>query len=99
MRLCLEELKSPETLKNQYFQFSILTFIFLKCSTIPFEEIEKFLAKYSHSINELDEKKLTPLHYAARSSNIEVMKILFEHGANANKLGDDDMTPLHYAAR
>ena len=52
-----------------------------------------------HNINELDEKKLTPLHYAARYSNIEVMKILFEHGALANKLGDDDMTPLHYAAR
>ena len=51
------------------------------------------------SINELDEKKLTPLHYAAKHSNIEVMKLLVEHGANVNKLGDDAMSPLHYAAR
>ena len=50
-------------------------------------------------INELDEKKLSPLHYAARHSNIEVMNILVENGANINKLGDDSMTPLHYAAR
>jgi ankyrin repeat protein len=50
-------------------------------------------------INDLDEKKLTPLHYAARHSNFEVMTILVENGADVNKLGDDNMTPLHYAAR
>ena len=74
-------------------------YLFFKCSTIPFEEIKKCLPKYEHNINELDDRKLTPLHYAARYSNIEVMKILFEHGALASILGDDDMTPLHYAAR
>ena len=51
------------------------------------------------NVNILDEKKLTPLHYAARHSNIEAMKILVEHGADVNKLGDDDMTPLHYVSR
>ena len=61
--------------------------------------IKQWLHKYTHNINELDEKKLTPLHYAARYSNIEVMKILVENGADINRLGDDDMTPLHYAAR
>ena len=50
-------------------------------------------------INKLDEKKLSPLHYAARHSNIEVMKLLVENGADINKLGDDNMTPLHYTAR
>ena len=88
-----------QILKKSIFSIFNSDFHFFKRSTIPFEEIEKFLPKHPHSINELDEKKLTPLHYAARSSNIEVMKILFEHGANASKLGDDDMTPLHYAAR
>ena len=62
-------------------------------------EIEKCLSKSVVGVNELDEKKLTPLHYAARYSNIEVMKILVNHGADVNRLGDDDMTPLHYAAR
>lgn len=50
-------------------------------------------------INDLDEKKLTPLHYAARNSNIDIMKVLSENGADVNKMGDDNMTPLHYAAR
>ena len=53
----------------------------------------------SKHINNLDEKKLTPLHYAARHSNKAVMQILVENGADINRLGDDDMTPLHYAAR
>ena len=30
-------------------------------------------------INALDEKKLTPLHYAARHSNLEVLKILVQN--------------------
>ena len=50
-------------------------------------------------INDLDEKKLTPLHYAARHSNIEAMKILVDHGADVKKLGDDNMSPLHYVSR
>ena len=50
-------------------------------------------------IDDLDEKKLSPLHYAARYSNIEILKLLIKHGANPNQAGDDDMTPLHYSAR
>ena len=49
---------------------------------------------YIRHINDLDEKKLTPLHYAARHCNIEAMKILVDYGASIDKLGDDDMTPL-----
>ncbi len=50
-------------------------------------------------INDLDEKSLTPLHYAARYSHLAMMKLLIELGADVNKRGDDNMTPLHYAAR
>ena len=50
-------------------------------------------------IDDLDEKKLSPLHYAARYSNIEILKLLIKYGANPNQAGDDDMTPLHYSAR
>ena len=49
---------------------------------------------YIRHINDLDEKKLNPLHYAARHCNIEAMKILVDYGASIDKLGDDDMTPL-----
>ena len=39
----------------------------------------------SKHINDLDEKKLSPLHYAARYSNIEVMQILINNGADPNR--------------
>ena len=50
-------------------------------------------------IDDLDDKKLSPLHYAARYSNIEILKTLIHYGANPNRAGDDEMTPLHYSAR
>ena len=50
-------------------------------------------------VNDLDEKKLTPLHYAARYSHVEIIDLLLELGAEINQPGDDDMTPIHYAAR
>ncbi len=53
----------------------------------------------SRQISELDEKGLTPLHYAARHSNVEVMKLLVDNGADLDKPGADDMTPLHYVSR
>ena len=51
------------------------------------------------NVNSLDEKDLTPLHYAARYSNFKMLVVLHENGADLNKKGDDGMTPLHYAAR
>ena len=63
--------------------------------TLPEDKLEEL----SIRINELDEKLLTPLHYAARYSNVEMMKFLIGLGADLNRRGDDDMTPLHYAAR
>ena len=52
--------------------------------------------------NELDDKKLSPLHYAARYCNSEMVEFIIERADESfdiNQKGDDDMTPLHYVAR
>ncbi len=50
-------------------------------------------------IAQLDEDGLTPLHYAARYSHLQVVKLLVERGADVNARAEDGITPLHFAAR
>ena len=40
---------------------------------------------------------LTPLHYAARLSNLEMISLLLQHGAYLNQVESFFWTPLHYA--
>lgn len=42
--------------------------------------------------------QVTPLHYAARLENDEIMRILFDAGASINALDIRQRTPLHVAA-
>ena len=41
--------------------------------------------------------KLTPLHAAMFSENIEVIELLLDAGANPNALSDEDRSPLRFA--
>ena len=51
-------------------------------------------------VNDLDEKGLSPLHYAARYYHVDMItELVTEMEAQIDRAGDDDMTPLHYAAR
>ena len=51
-------------------------------------------------VNDLDEKSLSALHYAARYSHVQMIReLVTEMKADVDRAGDDDMTPLHYAAR
>ena len=44
--------------------------------------------------------KQTPMHFAAKNNNAEVVKILIESGANINNAqGNYEESPLHFAAR
>ena len=53
-----------------------------------------------YTLNMLDEKKNSPLHYAARYSNLAIVKTLLENElVVVDNVGSDQMTPLHYAAR
>ena len=47
----------------------------------------KTLIENGANVNALDNRKWTPLHYAAsKNENAEVVKILIEKGANINTL-------------
>ena len=50
-------------------------------------------------INELDESKVSALHYAARQNSLQIMEILLSHGAEVDIKGPGGLTPLHFAAR
>ena len=64
-------------------------------------ELQAFLMSGScpQVVNELDEKRLSPLHYAARLSRADMMEELLTHGADIGQAGEDGMTPLHFGAR
>ncbi|KAK2710298.1 hypothetical protein QYM36_013820 [Artemia franciscana] len=61
-------------------------------------------------INSLDDKRLTPLHWAVKEENIvetrkkgedklEIVKLLLSRGADTNISDRYDLLPLHYAAK
>ena len=50
-------------------------------------------------INSRDDQYDTPLHYAARNCDKEMMEALFDLKAKHDEKGKNQMTPLHNAAR
>jgi len=67
-------------------------------------EVAKLLLQHGANPDELNEKKNTPLWFAAQSpakpasNRIEVMKLLLEAGADLNRRCEDGSTALHFAA-
>lgn len=62
-------------------------------------QIENDQNELERRIDDLDEKRLSALHYAARYSHYQTIQLLLDLGADINRRGDDEMTPLQYAAR
>lgn len=56
------------------------------------------LLAYGADVNARDAFSMSPLHYAARSGNIEVAKVLLNHKADVNARENYNSTPLHIAA-
>ena len=49
------------------------------------------------SVNVKNKNGWTPLHYAVRNRNLNIVKLLIENGADVNLINDQDETPLHQA--
>ena len=56
-----------------------------------------FINKYNISINEVDQKRSTPLHWAVFEGSEIAMTYLISWGAEIDAQDDDGYTPLHLA--
>ena len=62
------------------------------------KEIVEILISHGADINAKDESDITPLHYAAKNSDVQIVEFLISHGADIDAKDINDETPLHYAA-
>ena len=60
--------------------------------------VVKFLITNNFPVNAKSNGQ-TPLHFAVRMGNIEVVKLLVENGANMNTLDGDGYSPVHKAVK
>lgn len=58
-------------------------------------EILQYLLSHGASINEMDNRQWTPLHYASNFQNIKSVRLLLRHNADVTASTDDGITPLH----
>nr|XP_039274772.1 transient receptor potential cation channel subfamily A member 1-like isoform X1 [Styela clava] len=63
----------------------------------PFETAE-LLAMWNANVHTLDSTQSTPLHYACKTGNQDIVKLLIENEADVNAIsGNEQKTPLHIA--
>lgn len=65
----------------------------------PGSLIEDFIKTKSPIIDVLDDKRRTPLSYAALYNNDEALEVLLHHGAKVNFLDSTGSIPLHQALK
>ena len=70
-----------------------------KINKLKYLENQYSPKKIKKWINSRDDQYDTPLHYAARNCDKEMMKALFDLKAKHDEKGNNQMTPLHNAAR
>lgn len=60
--------------------------------------LERSEGKRRNTVNECDQYGYSPLHYACRNGNLEMVELMLKHGAEVNKLTKSTRaTPLHRA--
>ena len=82
----------------------IIRYIFKICRDGKVEKLKHIGDQYNPKkikkwINSRDDQYDTPLHYAARNCDKEMMEALFDLKAKPDEKGNNQMTPLHNAAR
>ena len=82
----------------------IIRYIFKICRDGKVEKLKHIGDQYNTKkikkwINSRDDQYDTPLHYAARNCDKEMMEALFHLKAKPDEKGNNQMTPLHNAAR
>ncbi|XP_023325614.1 ankyrin repeat domain-containing protein 42 [Eurytemora carolleeae] len=62
-------------------------------------KLKRSIFRKSLDLNLQDERECTPLHYAAKSSNLEMVRLLLENGADLRAADRHGWSVLHYAVR
>eukprot|EP01029_Cantina_marsupialis_P013999 TRINITY_DN310001_c0_g1_i1.p1 TRINITY_DN310001_c0_g1~~TRINITY_DN310001_c0_g1_i1.p1 ORF type:complete len:469 (-),score=91.58 TRINITY_DN310001_c0_g1_i1:651-2057(-) len=71
--------------------------IFTACRDGKIDLVKGFIESGKYSINSTDADDATPLHHAARNSQIHVCEYLLEIGSNIDAIDSFGCTPLHLA--
>ena len=62
----------------------------------PTPQMIKRLIELDVGVNAVDSYGNTPLHYAARLKDVDIMKVLLDAGAEVNHLNFDKISPLRH---
>ncbi len=68
----------------------------VKSGTI--DEVKKIIASDSQSLKSVDERQMTPLHYAAEKGYADIADYLIEKGADMNAKNARGSKPIHIAS-
>jgi len=74
-----------------------ITDLHLRAALNRRDKLKKVLAEEELDVNVKDHAGNTPLHYAARYNNLDVIHILYVAGAEVDIQNDMGQTPLHFA--
>lgn len=73
------------------------TILNLSVQTLSFSAVEYILQHHRESINWLDHKGKTALHWAVENEQIDVVRLLVENGANPQITDKKGNSPIEYA--
>ena len=78
--------------RDEYGQTPLLYALYWKTPEI----VTNFLISKGADVNIKDKTEYTPLHYASRNNNLELVKLLIAKGANVNAKEEHGITPLNF---
>ncbi len=89
-------IKDNSELNEEEAQYGI-TEMHLRAALNRRDKLKKVLAEEELDVNIKDKGGNTPLHYAARYNNLDIIDILYVAGAKVDIQNNNGQTPLHLA--